>query len=82
LFSGTAAGLGGSLLGGPVGLALGFGVPAAGVLARVLSKQGTRKAVNDARSIIINDGKKLKRSYKTKFGTAVTLNELLNDQTD
>jgi hypothetical protein len=83
LFSGgITGGAAGALLGGPVGMAVGLGVPAAGVLARVLSKQGTRKAVNDARSIIINKGQKLKRSYKTKFGTAVTLNQLLNPESE
>jgi hypothetical protein len=80
LFSGgIAGGAAGALsLSGPIGAAVGLGVPAAGLLARVLSKQGTRKAVNDARSIIINEGKGLKRPYKTKFGTAATLNQLLN----
>jgi hypothetical protein len=77
LYSGTAGALGGSLLGGPAGLALGFGIPAAGGLARLASNAATRRAVNDARSTIINKGP-LKRRYKTKFGTAVTLNELLN----
>ena len=75
-----STGLGGTaayFLGGPIGLAVGAGVPAASALARLYSKSATRKAVNDARSMIANGGR-LRRPYKSVLGKLLTLNQATN----
>ena len=67
----------GYFLGGPLGLAAGFAVPAASMLARMYSKAATRKAVNNARSMIAN-GERLRRPYKSMLGKLHGLNQALN----
>lgn len=77
--SGSVGGGLGWLAGGPVGAFVGAGTAGgAGILGKYLSKRSTQKALNDARSIILNHGKRLHRGYKTKTGTILTLSELLN----
>jgi hypothetical protein len=77
--AGTLGGGLGFLLGGGVpGMVIGAGVSAgSGLVGKALAKGITRRNLNDARSTIIN-GRKMRRKYKSKLGTLITLNQLSN----
>jgi len=64
----------GFLAAGPAGALV---LPALGGLARIISKRSTQRAVNNARALIAT-GKKLKRPYKSKFGTTAVGANILN----
>lgn len=76
IFNTGMASAAGHFLGGPIGAAVGAAVPASALVARLLSNRATQRAVNDARSIIVN-GKKLKRGYKTPYGAPLVIRGLL-----
>jgi hypothetical protein len=78
--AGTLGGGLGFLLGGGVpGMLIGAGVSAgSGLVGKALAKGITRRNLNDARSTIIN-GRKMRRKYKSKLGTLITLNQLSNN---
>jgi hypothetical protein len=79
LFNAGLAGSAGFYLGGPLGLAIGLGLPTASRASRAYANAATRRAVNDARSIVIN-GRRMPRPYKSILGKLNTATQSLNNE--